>query len=77
MLDTLILKKYLNSCEYIRSAVNNGILRNQYLDLTFLWSSDLGKMSKSVDACRSIDAALNEVAIRKAQEKRIYYEANL
>ena len=38
--------------------------------MTFQWSSDLGKMSKSVDARRSIDAALNEVAIRKAQEKR-------
>ena len=70
MLDNIIMKKYLNSCEYIRSAVNNGILPPQYLDLTFQWSSDLGRLSTSVEARRSIDTALNEVAIRKAQEKR-------
>ena len=65
MLGTTILKKYLNSCEYIRSAVNNGIMPPQYLDMTFKWSEALGRLSTSVDPRRAIDRTLEEIHTRQ------------
>ena len=70
MIDATIMKKYLNSLDYIKAAVNNGILPPAYVDLSHQWSSDLGKLKTSVAARRAIDATLTEIHVRQAQEAR-------
>ncbi len=57
MLEPYIIQKYENALEWIKTSVNNGILQNDYIDLTIKWGHDLGKMSKSVEARRAIDAS--------------------
>ena len=71
MLEPYIIQKYENALEWIKTSVNNGILPNDYIDLTIRWGHDLGKMSKSVQARRAIDATLAEIKIRQAQETAI------
>ena len=66
-----IIQKYENALDWIKTSVNNGILPNDYIDLTIKWGHDLGKMSKSVQARRAIDATLAEIKIRQAQETAI------
>ena len=71
LLEPYIIQKYENALEWIKTSVNNGILPNDYIDLSIKWGHDLGKMSKSVQARRAIDATLAEIKIRQAQETAI------
>jgi hypothetical protein len=68
MLDAQIMKKYQSSLEFIKASVNNGILPNNYLDLSHKWASDLGRLSRSVEARRAIDRTLEEIHTRQQQE---------
>ena len=65
MLEPYIIQKYENALEWIKTSVNNGILPADYIDLSIKWGHDLGKMSKSVQARRAIDATLAEIKIRQ------------
>ena len=68
MLGAQVMKKYINSLDYIRGAVKNGILPNEFLDLSFQWQQDLGRLTKSQTARRNIDSCLAEVRVRQQQE---------